>query len=196
MTLQAYALAVLTFLILSGGLMVFYGAFTYRGVVAAKREVDHSFSDLDRVLQERFDALGELMQIFRGYIPRDSPELRAVAEIRSAWAIAADNEAKLKSAADFIAALKNLMAEAQAHPVLQPAEEFSRFEKRLSAIENEMSDRREQYNSAIRRFNQRLLEFPGRWLAGVTGFTLQPYFMAPAGEQPCTFAATHDPPDS
>jgi len=157
--------------------------------------VDDSFSNLDRLLQERFDALGELMQICRGYIPRDSPELRTMAEIRSVWAIAAEHEGKLKSAADSYRALENLIAAAEANPTLKSTEDFSRFEKRLSAIENKIADQREQYNSGIRRFNLRLQEFPGRWLAGVTGFALQPYFMAPDGELLSTLAATDDPPN-
>jgi hypothetical protein len=57
MILQALAAAVFTFLVISSALMILYAAFVYRGLVAVKREVDRSFSNLDHLLQERFEAL-------------------------------------------------------------------------------------------------------------------------------------------
>jgi LemA protein len=128
-------------------------------------------------------------------VQRDSRELRHVAEIRIVWAIAGDKEGKLKSAADSYRALKNLIAAAEADPILQSTEHFSRFKKRLYSIDDQIAERREQYNSTISRFNMRLQQFPVRWLAGVTGFTNQPYFTAPVEERRSTVAATEDPPN-
>jgi LemA protein len=196
MTLQALALAVLTFLLISCVGVIGYSVLAYRGVVTVKGEVDRSFSNLDGLLQERFEAFGELMQICRGHVPRDSSEMRDVALIRGAWAIASNKEEKLKSAADSDRALKNLIAAAQAHPVLQSAEYFSTLEKRMASLDKQIAEHREKYNSAISRFNTRLQQVPVRWMSSITGFTHQPYFAPPAGARISSFAGREKSPNA
>jgi len=164
---------------LTGVLVISYVGSAYRRVVAAKREVHHSFSNFDRLLQERFDALGELMKLCRGYIQRDSREPRAVAVRRG-----------------FLSGVEELDRRGTGqYNLAKSTEDFSLFEKCLLAIEDRIADQRAPYNSAISRFNLRLQEFPGRWLAGVTGFTLQPHFAAPTSERLSTLAAIDDRPN-
>jgi hypothetical protein len=58
MTLQAIALAVLTFLLFSCLVVMIYCMVVYRGLTAVKRELDRAYGSLDALLQERFEASG------------------------------------------------------------------------------------------------------------------------------------------
>jgi LemA protein len=157
--------------------------------------LDRAYSGLDALLQERFEASGELMELCRGYVPRDSRPVRELAQIRSLWAIANNKTDRLKSAADSDRALKNLVAAAQAVPELSSTEYFARVEKRLAGIEQQVADRREKYNSAISAFNTRLEQFPVRWMSGYTGFTAQPYFGSYSPAHNATFGARQGAPN-
>ncbi len=192
MTLQALALAVLTFLLLLCLLLILYVGLLYRGLTAMKRDLDFSFSRLHSALQERFEASGELMETCRGFIPRDSRDMRNVAQVRSIWAIADSKQEKLKSATDFDMALKNLIAAARAHPDLCSTDVFARVEKRLSGLEQHIAQQSEKYNSATGIFNSRLQHPLMSWMRGATGFTAQPYFAPSAQPNVSAFAAPRD----
>lgn len=195
MTLQAIALAVLTFLLFSCLVVMIYCMVVFRGINAVKRDLDRAYSKLDALLQERFEASGELMEICRGFVPRDSRQMRELSQIRSAWAIANSKTERLKSAADSDRAMKNLIAAAQAIPELGSSEYFARVDKRLAGIELQLADRREKYNSAISLFNDRLEQIPVRWMGGVTGFTAQPYFGSHASAHSAAFGVRQDSPN-
>jgi LemA protein len=195
MTLQAIALAVLTFLLFSCLVVMIYCMVVYRGLTAVKRELDRAYASLDALLQERFEASGELMELCRGFVPRDSRPVRELAQIRSVWAIADNKVDRLKSASDSDRAMKNLLAAAQAVPELNSTEYFARVEKRLAGIEQQVADRREKYNSAIGAFNTRIEQFPVRWMSGFTGFTAQPYFGSHAPARNAAFGVRQDAPN-
>ncbi|HLJ23812.1 MAG TPA: LemA family protein [Candidatus Acidoferrales bacterium] len=196
MTLQAIALAVLTFLLSSCLVVMIYCMVVYRGLTAVKRELDRAYLNLDALLQERFEASGELMELCRGFVPRDSRPVRELAQIRSMWAIANNKTDRLKSAADSDRAMKNLLAAAQAVPELSSTEYFDRVEKRLIGIEQQVADRREKYNSSINGFNERLEQFPVRWMSGFTGFTAQPYFGVYTPVRNAAFGVRQDSPNA
>jgi LemA protein len=183
MTVQAMILAALTFLLICCALVMVYVGTAYRAVMGIKQEADRSFAALDKSLQDRFEASGELMEVCRGFVPRDSREMRTLVEIRSVWAIADNKSQRLKAAVDSERALKDLVAAARSHPDLQSADYFGRVERRLATLNQTISTQREKYNSVIAEFNDRLRRAPMSWVSGSTGLSKLPAFASSAASE-------------
>jgi LemA protein len=79
-------------------------------------------------------------------------------------------------------ALKGVFALGEAYPDLRSNESFVALQQRISALENQISDRRELYNDAATNFNTRIVQIPDVLFANMLGFKGHLLFRADASE--------------
>jgi LemA protein len=171
-TASIFALAVLGILM--------YVALIYNGLVSLRNEVDRAFSNVDVLLQQRFDLIPNVVSVCKAYMEHESSVMQAVSESRGQWTAARGRTDKLAAATLSITPLRQLLATAEAYPRLRANENFLQLQRALVSIEEQIADRRELYNSAVSLFNSRIQIFPDRMVAGAFRFTAQPFFTADA----------------
>src|SRR6185369_4384246 len=108
------ALAVLGILI--------YTVLIYNGLVSLRNEVDRAFSNVDVLLQQRFDLIPNLVSVCKAYMEHESSVIQAVSASRGQWSDARGRVEKLNAAAVLIPPLRQLLATAENYPRLRANE--------------------------------------------------------------------------
>jgi len=153
-----------TFIVLGAVLVVVvYAIMIYNGLVNLKHTVSQSWSNIDVLLKQRHDELPKLVETCKQYMGFEQETLIKVMEARSAVAKAREaGDAKALGPAETMlrTGLGNLFAVAEDYPELKSSESFQHLQSRISGLENQIADRREYYNEAVKNNNVRIEQFP------------------------------------
>lgn len=169
---------ILSLLAIVGVGVLIYAGMIYNGLVSLRNEVERAFSNIDVLLQQRFDLIPNLVSVCKGYMDHESSVMQAVAASRSQWTQARERSEKLTAAAIALPPLRQLLATAESYPRLRANENFLQLQEQLTSLEGQIADRRELYNSAVSLFNSRLQLFPDRVIANAFRFLEQPFYSA------------------
>jgi LemA protein len=74
--------------------------------------------------------------------------------------------------------LKTIFAVAENYPTLKANENFLKLQTRITALENELADRREFYNDSVNIYNIRIQSIPDLIIARMMKCTDEPLFKA------------------
>lgn len=150
--------------------MAVYAVTVYNGLVSLKHNVSKAWSNIDVLLKQRHDELPKLVEVCRQYMGYEKETLEKVISARSAVFAARDagDMQKLGSAESSLRmGLGNLFAVAESYPDLKADENFQHLQTRITALENQIADRREFYNEQVNLNNIRIEQFPdvviARW---------------------------------
>lgn len=150
-----------------------YTIFIYNGLVRLKHGVAKAWSNIDVLLKQRHDELPKLVEVCKQYMGYEKDTLERVIAARSAVSAARDagDMAKLGQAeASLRMGLGNLFAVAEAYPDLKADQTFNNLQTRISALENQIADRREFYNEQVNLNNVRIEQFPDTVVARLFKF--------------------------
>ena len=73
-------------------------------------------------------------------------------------------------------ALRSLFAVAENYPDLKANANFMDLQNRLQKIESDIAKSRLYYNGTVKQFNNVVAVFPNNLIAGILGFTKQPFY--------------------
>lgn len=150
-----------------------YTIFIYNGLVRLKHGVAKAWSNIDVLLKQRHDELPKLVEVCKQYMGYEKDTLERVIAARSAVSAARDagDMGKLGQAeASLRMGLGNLFAVAEAYPDLKADVTFNNLQTRISALENQIADRREFYNEQVNLNNVRIEQFPDTVIARLFKF--------------------------
>jgi LemA protein len=98
------------------GVLVFLGLIAfgwyqggYNKIIALDQNVQSSWSQVDVVLQRRFDLIPNLVNTVKGYAEHERGILEEVTRLRSQWAAAASVPQKVEAANQLTGALSKLL---------------------------------------------------------------------------------------
>jgi len=148
----------------------------YNGLIGLKNDIRKSWSNIDVLLQQRFNELPNLLACVKAYMEHETKTLQAVTEARAAYLAAKTLPEKAEADAMASGALKGLFAVAENYPALRAVEAFQQLQARISGLENEIADRREFYNDAVNLYNTRNQSIPDLFVARALGFKPEEYF--------------------
>ena len=166
-------------------IVLFLVVATYNDVVALQRRIDKAWANIEVVLQQRFDQLPALVDAVRGVMTFERDVLTAVTAARAAWSPSAPVAEQAASSAATTAAVRSLFATVERYPEVRSAENVLSLQAEIERIEGMIADRRELYNDQVYRYNTRIGQVPGVFLAGLFGWRTRPFFDAePAADLP------------
>lgn len=151
---------------------LFWGIGLYNRIVRAENECDRMWSNVDVVLQQRYDQFTSLVETIRGYAKHEKEMFDQFAEVRMAAAGASkggDIGGVMKNEALLGQMLPKIYAVAEQYPDLKANENFLQLQNEISDMENIISDRREAYNAAATNFNNLIEVFPNVMVANWMG---------------------------
>ena len=160
-----------------------YGVGLYNELVKATVSVDKSWANITVLEKQRYDELPRLVEVCNGYMKYERDTLERITRARAQFLEARTPPAM--AAADLLlgGALKTLFATVENYPDLKAEENFTRLQKRITALECEIADRREFFNDSVAVFNTRIRQVPYTAIADMMGYTPLEMYKVPENEK-------------
>lgn len=162
------------------GVLVLLGFFLislYNGLVRGRNEVKNAWSSIDVQLKRRHDLIPNVIETVKGYAAHERQTLDAVVKARQqAVASGGSVEERAKAENALTQSLRSLFAVAEAYPNLKANENFIALQGELAATENKIGFSRQSYNDAAMRYKNKVEMFPGKIIAGMFNFEVEPFF--------------------
>ena len=161
----------LIIVIISGMILSYYNGFIKKGNKVKERE-----SQIDVLLNQRFDLIPNLVDTVKGYMAHESSVLEKVTELRTSWANAKTVAEKMEISNQLSDTLKTIMAVSENYPDLKANQNFMSLQEELTNTENKISYSRQFYNDTVTRYNTMLETFPSNLVASMFHFEAEKLF--------------------
>jgi Uncharacterized conserved protein len=157
-------------------LIVVYLIYSYNRLIAMRNMVDTAYSNIDTLLQKRFDLVPNLVSTVKGYMKHERELLEDVTRARSDWMNASTIQEN--AGADNVAteALKSIFAVAENYPDLKANKNFLLLQEELVGIENKIAYARQRYNRTVLDLNNAVQQFPTNMIAQFFRFQAREFF--------------------
>ncbi|MEI7529484.1 MAG: LemA family protein [Elusimicrobiota bacterium] len=142
----------------------------YNGLVTSSEAVPAAWSQVQTVLQRRYDLIPNLVNTVKGYAKHEKELLTEVTRLRSQWGEAKTPGQQMAAASGMESALSRLMVVVEQYPQLKANENFIRLMDELAGTENRISVERRSYNETVNAYNVTVRRFPTNLVAGMFGF--------------------------
>lgn len=155
------------------GLIVVVGLWAgsgYNRLVNTSEALPKAWSQVETVLQRRYDLIPNLVNTVKGYAKHEKDLLTEVTALRSQWGAAKNQTEKVAAANQMEGALSRLMVVVEQYPQLKANENFIRLMDELAGTENRISVERMRYNETVNAYNLTVRGFPTNILAKMFGF--------------------------
>jgi LemA protein len=157
----------------------------YNQLIQVKVNIDKAWGNIEVMEKQRFDEIPKLVKICEGYMQYEKETLQKVTEARTKFMEAKTPAGMAQASSDMAGALKTLFAVAENYPQLKADQNFVHLQGRVSALENQIADRREFYNESVAIFNTRIRQFPDMIVANMMGYMeREMYKVAEAEKKP------------
>ncbi len=143
-------------------------------LVSLEENADQAWSNIDVLLNQRYDMIPNLVNIVQGYATHEREIFDQFAQARNTAAGAlAQGDVKGVAAAEGMLSglLPRINMVAEQYPDLKANQNFLGLQNQLVSMENSIADRREFYNAASTNFNKAIKMIPSNIVAGIKGCT-------------------------
>jgi LemA protein len=158
-------------------LVVVFGIVSYNRFVSQRQLIKDAWANIDTELRRRYDLIPNLVETVRGYASHERETFENVTRARAA-ATAATGSPAAQAAAEgpLVAALRQLLAVAEAYPDLKANQNFLALQQELANTEDRLQTARRFYNANVRDYNERVKQFPSGVVASMFNFEEEEYF--------------------
>lgn len=161
--------------------MSLFGA--YNGLATLRETVDTQQSTIQTQLQRRSDLIPNLTSTVKSLTTHEQSVIDSVTEARAQLAGARGMEELAAANDNLTSALSRLMVVVENYPDIQSTPAYTSLMDELAGTENRIAAARIDYNEAVQRYNQKVITFPNKLIAGLFGFEKAEYFTAPGSAQ-------------
>jgi LemA protein len=158
-------------------LVAVFGIVSYNRFVSQRQLIKDAWANIDTELRRRYDLIPNLVETVRGYASHERETFENVTRARAA-ATAATGSPAAQAAAEgpLVAALRQLLAVAEAYPDLKANQNFLALQQELANTEDRLQTARRFYNANVRDYNERVKQFPSGVIASMFNFEEEEYF--------------------
>lgn len=153
-----------------GVLTLVWSVTSYNYIVSSNEAVSASWSQVENVLQRRYDLIPNLVATVKGYATHEQQTLEDITKYRSQWGAAQAPVDKVAASKGLEGALSRLMVVMEQYPQLKANENFLQLQDELAGTENRIAVERMRYNEAVQKYNLACRQFPGNLVAKMFGF--------------------------
>ena len=159
-----------------------WGFGAYNALVQRQESIRESWSQVENVLQRRYDLIPNLVNTVKGYAAHERSLLEEVTRLRSQWGQANTVDEKVAATQQLESALARLMVVVERYPDLKANQNFLALQDELAGTENRIAVERRRYNEAVKSYNVTVRGFPSNLVAKVTGFAPSRAYFESAAE--------------
>lgn len=164
-------LGILVFGAILVGVLVMSLIHIYNALVDLRNQIDRAWANIEVILKQRHDELPQLITVIQQFTQYERATLDRLIEARTRYGSASSINDKVKAASEVSSALQGVLVVAEGYPELKSSDQFVHFQQRISALENQIADRRELFNETVTRFNVRIQQIPDVFLASALGYS-------------------------
>lgn len=150
--------------------------YTYNRLVSLRNMADTAYSNIDTLLQKRFDLVPNLVNTVKGYMQHEQEVLEAVTRARTEWLNASTIQENAGADDTAEKAIKSIFAVSENYPELKANQNFMMLQEELVGIENKLAYSRRRYNKTIMIFNMVIQKFPSNLVARLFNFETREYY--------------------
>lgn len=172
--LLAFVAVLVVFCLIVGGCAVS----GYNKVISLDEQVDAQWSQVDVVLQRRYNLIPNLVETVKGYAGHEREIFTDIAKSREKYFAAGNRGEKVAAANGLERALSRLLVLQERYPDLKAQASFQDLQTQLEGSENRISIERRRYNDVVRQLNSYCRGFFGRMVAGWADVGSAEYFEA------------------
>lgn len=154
----------------------------YNKFVQLKALLDEAWSGIDVQLKRRYDLIGQLLEVVRGYALHEKTIFQDIAKMRAASLGASTVENASRADVGLTGALKTLFAISENYPELKASEQFSSLQKEIAILETDIQLARRYYNATARNFNIAVDSFPSNMIARFFNYSKAQFFQTEQSE--------------
>lgn len=155
----------------------------YNSLVSLEQNVNTAQSNIDTQLQRRSDLIPNLVNTVKGYAAQEKDIFTDIANARSKLAGASTVTDKANADSDLSNALSRLLVVVERYPDLKSNQNFKDLSVQLEGTENRIAVARQDYNTAVTKYNTKRRKFPSNIIANIFGFEEKPLYKASAGAE-------------
>ncbi|MCX6774235.1 MAG: LemA family protein, partial [Candidatus Micrarchaeota archaeon] len=115
-------------------------------------------------------------EMVRSYAKYEKSVMEEITKMRSQLASAQTPSQKALANEQLSSVLRSIMVTVENYPNLKASSNFIELQKALTAIENQIADRREFYNDSVLLYNTKIKMLPDVLFASIMGFREKEYF--------------------
>ena len=157
-------------------LLLIFGVVSYNRFISQRQLIKDAWANIDTELRRRYDLIPNLVETVRGYASHERAVFENVTKARAAATAATGSPAEQAAEGPLVAALRQLLAVAEAYPDLKANQNFLALQAELANTEDRLQTARRFYNANVRDYNQRVKQFPSVVIASVFNFEEEEFF--------------------
>ena len=165
-------------------LVVLAGIFViiYNTLITLKNNVNKAWSNIDVLLQKRYDMISKLVEAVKGYMKYEKTLLVSLTSLRNAWMNVQDDknvQNKIDASNNITTGLKTILATVENYPNLKADNTIIDLQRALIEVENKIADTREFYNDTVNEYKIKIKVIPYLFFSGILHYNSLPFFEAP-----------------
>src|SRR4030042_4929729 len=153
----------------------------YNGLVKQDQAIAGQWAQVENQFQRRYDLIPNLVNSVQGAMSQEQKVFADITDARTKYAGAKTIDEKAGAATEVESALGRLLVVMENYPQLKSVETVQTLMAQLEGTEKRIAVERGRYNDAVRDYNTRVTQLPGRWIAPLFGFSVKTYFEAAEG---------------
>lgn len=155
-------------IIITGILLIDYNRF-----VRKNNKVKERRSQIDVLLNQRFDLIPNIVETVKGYAKHESSTLEELVNLRSSY----NNKGfSIEETEKVDKKFNNIMMLAESYPDLKANTQFLSLQNSLNDIENKLNYARTSYNNAVTSYNNLVESVPSNIIAKMFSFERKELF--------------------
>lgn len=160
-------LGVIVLLLVIGGLWL---VGSYNGLVRSDTNTEQKWGNVQSAYQRRADLIPNLVATVKQYSNYEGDVLTKVTEARASVG-RASSPSELQAAGDQLnSALSRLLVVIENYPQLKANEQYMALQVQLEGTENRINTERNNYNTAVKDYQNSVRIFPANIVAGLFNF--------------------------
>lgn len=155
-------------IIITGILLIDYNRFVRKNNRVKERQ-----SQIDVLLNQRFDLIPNIVETVKGYAKHESSTLEELVNLRSSY----NNKGfSIEETEKVDKKFNNIMMLAESYPDLKANTQFLSLQNSLNDIENKLNYARTSYNDAVTSYNNLVESVPSNIIAKMFSFKRKELF--------------------
>ena len=156
-------------------------AILYNTLISLKNNIGRASADIDVLLQKRYDMIGRLADVVKGYSNYEKSVLLQITGMRTKWMTVqnGDINQKMEQSNQISQTLKTIFADVENYPDLKADNNFLQLQSTIYELETQIADRREFYNDSVNELNTKVEQVPYNLIAKGFGFTRLQFLQIP-----------------
>ncbi|WP_027387939.1 LemA family protein [Chryseobacterium gregarium] len=133
---------------------------SYNQIIMLKNNADKAFANIDVILKQRADEVPNLVQVVKATALNENTVLKELTALRTQYHQSEKTNDKVKIAGEIGGKMQSLLVSVENYPEIKASQSYLDLQKRLSELENMISDRREYFNDSVNLYNTGIEVFP------------------------------------